>query len=343
LQGEINKQRVQTKKLIVKHQLNINTFLRNAGYRYIVEIENTESIDYKLKLRHIESEEKISNGRQHLSFGEKNAFALVLFMYEALSRKSDLIILDDPISSFDKNKKYAIMHMLFRGEKCLKNKNVIMFTHDFDPVIDTVKILKEFINLSESKFLSTKNGFLVEKEITRNDILTFSQICDKVLNKPDLDILVKLIYLRRNYEIIDDSVDAYQVLSNLFHKREITNIKDFRKPPGNDIMYLDNFNIGVENIVNLIPTFHYDSLLARLVDEVDLKNLYNSNQNGYIKLQLFRLIYSDSLIDVNSVLRKFINETFHIENEMISQLDPTEFEIIPDSIVQECDQYLLDN
>jgi wobble nucleotide-excising tRNase len=35
-------------------------------------------------------------------------------MYETLSKNSDLIILDDPISSFDKNKKYAILQMLFR-------------------------------------------------------------------------------------------------------------------------------------------------------------------------------------------------------------------------------------
>lgn len=343
LKGEVNKQKVQTQKLIVKHQLNINTFLKNAGYRYIVEIENTEGVDYKLKLKHIESEEKISKGSQHLSFGEKNAFALVLFMYESLSRNPDLIILDDPISSFDKNKKYAIMHMLFRGENCLKSKNVIMFTHDFDPVIDTVKVLKEFGTLSKSKFLSTKNGLLVEKDITKDDILTFSQICYKVLNNSELDVLVKLIYLRRKYEIIDDSVNEYQVLSNLFHKREIESIKDFRKPPENDNMDLDDFNSGVAQITNIIPTFNYEGLLARIQDEGDLKNLYNSNQNGYIKLQLFRLIYSDSLRDVNSVLRKFINETYHIENEMISQLDPTVFEIIPDSIVQECDQYLIDN
>ena len=50
--------------------------------------------------------ERISSGDQHLSFGEKNAFALVLFMYQSLADKADLIVLDDPISSFDKNKKH---------------------------------------------------------------------------------------------------------------------------------------------------------------------------------------------------------------------------------------------
>jgi len=57
---------------------------------------------------------KIDNAKDSLSFGERNAFALVLFMFDAIKENADLIILDDPISSFDKNKKYAIMNMLFK-------------------------------------------------------------------------------------------------------------------------------------------------------------------------------------------------------------------------------------
>jgi hypothetical protein len=34
-------------------------------------------------------------------------------MYEVISKNPDLVVLDDPISSFDDNKKYAIMHTLF--------------------------------------------------------------------------------------------------------------------------------------------------------------------------------------------------------------------------------------
>jgi ABC-type molybdate transport system ATPase subunit len=43
-------------------------------------------------------------------------------MYDVLKAKPDLIVLDDPISSFDKNKKYAIIDMLFRKEKSLRGK-----------------------------------------------------------------------------------------------------------------------------------------------------------------------------------------------------------------------------
>lgn len=339
LQGEVSKQKGEIKKLINNHQTNINSFLENAGYKYIVEITDEENGDYKLRLRHIESNEKISGGNQHLSFGEKNAFALVLFMYEALSKKPDLIILDDPISSFDKNKKYAIMHMLFRMDVCLKNKSVLMLTHDLEPVIDTIKVLKEFYTLADAKFLFSKDGILSEKAITRDDILTFSQICNKVLLTGE-DEIIKLIYLRRNLETIDDKGDGYQVLSNLFHKRTQAECTDKRKEPESNVMEDATFNNGVEIIKQSIATFNYETALVKMSDDEAIKNLYNLAENGYIKLQLFRLLYENSLKGKDSVLQKFVNETYHIENELICQLDPIEFDLIPSSIIEKCNNHI---
>ncbi len=110
-------------KLILKHKTDINTFLAYAGYRYQVDITG-EGDKCRLKLRHEDFEGYVSGGSQHLSYGERNAFAIVLFMYECLAKKPGLIILDDPISSFDKNKKFAILEMLFRRNtgECLKMK-----------------------------------------------------------------------------------------------------------------------------------------------------------------------------------------------------------------------------
>lgn len=341
LQGEINKQKRLVKILIEKHRKSINSFLTNAGYKYTVEIENDNSNNYKLLLRHIESDGIINGGKQHLSFGEKNAFSLVLFMYEALYKKPDLIVLDDPISSFDKSKKYAIMHMLFRGKsgECLLNKSVLMLTHDLDPVIDTVKVLKEFNNLCEANFLTTKKGILTETRIKKQNLLSFAQIC-KIALDSNLDEIIKLIYLRRHFEIIDDLGNEYEILSNLFHKRKREECKDQRKEIGDDLMSEFDFNSGIAKIIELIPSFDYVTILAKLEDLETLKTLYNEVENSYAKLNIFRLIYDEKLTEIPSVLRKFINETFHIENELICQLDPNEYDLIPDFILEECDKFI---
>lgn len=341
LQGEINKQKRLVKILIQKHRQSINSFLTNAGYKYTVEIVSDNSNNYKLLLRHIESEGIINGGKQHLSFGEKNAFSLVLFMYEALYKKPDLIILDDPISSFDKSKKYAIMHMLFRGKRdeCFLNKSVLMLTHDLDPVIDTIKVLKEFNNLCEANFLSTKKGLLTETRIKKQNILSFAQICKSALES-NIDDIVKLIYLRRHFEIIDDLGNEYQILSNLFHKRKREECKDQRKEIGDDLMSEVDFNSGTDKIEVLISSFNYLTVLTKIENLEILKTLYNSLENNYAKLNVFRLIYDENIEKIPSVLRKFINETFHIENELICQLNPNEYDLIPDYILEECDKFI---
>lgn len=343
LQGKINQQRSDMKKTIERHQNDINEFLSYAGYRYAVEIAG-DGDQTQLKLRHINHDQHISGGSQHLSFGERNAFAIVLFMYECLSRKPNLIILDDPISSFDKNKKYAILQMLFRrdADLCLKNKTVLMLTHDVEPIIDTVKSLaKKFSNQTSASFLKLSDGIIREIEIENKDILTFARICKNSLSSKK-DSIIKLIYLRRKLEIDGDDGDAYQILSNLFHKGNGKSLGiDKREPKdahGNyPEMERDKFDKGCRDISELVPGFSYSDFLDRVCDSNAIMELYNTADNGYEKLQIFRLIGLDVK---NSVIQKFINETYHIENEYISQLDPAKFDTIPEYVVSECNLLL---
>ena len=56
-------------------------------------------------------------------------------------------------------------------------------------------------------------------------------------------------------------------------------------------------------------------------------------------MTLIRILLNIEEVE-NSVIRKFINETYHIENEFIFQLDPTRFDLIPEYVVDECDKIL---
>lgn len=330
------------RRTIDQHQKDINSFLAFAGYRYQVEIVG-EGEQSQLKLRHADHDEHLSGGSQHLSFGERNAFAIVLFMYECLSKKPDLIILDDPISSFDKNKKYAILEMLFRrdADSCLKNKTVLMLTHDIEPIIDTTKSLaQKFSNQTSASFLKLKDGSISDCPIEKDDIQTFSQICKNVLAS-DKDDIVKLIYLRRHLEITNDREDAYQVVSNVLHKRERAfDTRESRGPDGNHPeMESAKFLYGCAEVSVHLQDFSYSVLLNRVNDENVLKTLYRDSANGYEKLQIFRMFDLDI---ANSVIQKFINETYHVENEFVCQLDPAKFDTIPEYVVFECNRILQD-
>ncbi|MCB2216941.1 MAG: AAA family ATPase [Desulfobulbaceae bacterium] len=343
LQGKIHQQRSEMKRTVERHHNAINGFLAYAGYRYKVEIAG-EGEQSQLKLRHADHEEHLTGGNQHLSFGERNAFAIVLFMYECLAKKPDLIILDDPISSFDKNKKYAILEMLFRRDAnlCLKNKTVLMLTHDVEPIIDTIKSLAHmFSNQTSASFLKLEAGRINECGIGKDDIQTFYQICNNALAS-DKDDVIKLIYMRRYFEIIDHNGDAYQVLSNVLHKRK--RAIDTREPKGLDDNHPEmepaKFSNGCTIISRELGGFSYPDLLNRVTDVNLLKSLYSASANGYEKLKIFRLLDLDV---ESSVIKKFINETYHIENEFICQLDPAKFDTIPEYVVFECDLILQEN
>lgn len=339
LQGEVNKQRIEIAKVIDKNKSSINSFLANAGYKYKVDIVQVNR-DYKLRLLHIECNEPINGGGQHLSYGERNAFALVLFMHECLSRKPDLVILDDPISSFDKNKKYAILDRLFRQDDSLKGVTCLLLTHDLEPVIDTTKVLhKLFQGISNSSFIRVDAGALSETPITRNDIQTFSQIFNLV-NSSSVDLIIKLVYLRRLYEATDDRGDGYELLSNLFHKRATP--EDYRIPlaaaGSANFMTPAAIAKGTTDIQAKIGgPFDYASILARISNASQLISLYKSASVGYEKLQVYRLIDG---AHKNTVIRKYINEAYHIENDMICQLDPRKFDLIPNFVITECDATL---
>lgn len=341
LQKAIGVHRRKTKELIGKNLKNINDFLNKAGYKYQVTITNEED-GHRLRLMHKEHQKTLMGGKQHLSFGERNAFAFVLFMFECLSKSTDLVILDDPISSFDKDKKFALLDMLFTGKKSFKGKTVLMLTHDIDPLIDTIKVLhSRFSSFTNAHFLKTKNGILSERSIANENILTFTQICNLVI-KSEKPTVVKLIYFRRYLEVIGEMSDCYEVLSNIFKKRKPPEDHRVKNDEGGFLaLSEESLCKGVSEIKEKLhlSNFDYNSTVNELLGEKNLCNLYKVALNGYEKIQIYRLI-DDS--HKNSVVRKYINEAYHIENDLVCQLNPTEFDPIPQFVIDECDRFIED-
>jgi len=137
--------------------------------------------------------------------------------------------------------------------------------------------------------------------------------------------------------------DAYQVLSNIFHKRKLEDAIDTREPKAVDgnlpKMASEKLTSGCAEVwgrLNGIGS-SYPDLLNQVTNIGALRLLYHGCANGYEKLQVFRLLE----LDVgSSVIQKFINESYHIENEFICQLDPAKFDTIPEYVIAECDKFL---
>lgn len=330
LKAQVGQHKTRIRKTIQENQKSINGFLKSAGYRYSVEIV-AEPDSYKMKLVHDDLDEHIEIASKHLSYGERNAFALVLFMHEVNSKKPNLVVLDDPISSFDKNKKFAILHELFRGKGSLQNTTTLMLTHDIEPAISTAGLFAGA--KPEASFLSSREGVISEVAITKDDIQTFAQICNEIVES-DADTLIKAVYLRRHYEILDNMGMAYNLLASLLHKRVQSTVKSVAESRS---MTVEEKAEAEKEVKARIPAFDYDALVGELQNEASLVAKYQSTEVDYEKIQLFRLINGQHDDDV---IKKFINEAYHIENEHIMQLDPRRFDSVPEYVVKECDRLL---
>ena len=330
LKGQINKHKANIKKTIEENQESINGFLKSAGYKYSVKI-NPEPDSYKMKLIHEDLSEFIDSASNHLSYGEKNAFALVLFMHQVLSEDPDIVILDDPISSFDKNKKFAILHELFRGKSSLRDRTILMLTHDIEPAIDVVKSTAQVFQGSHpsATFLSCRQGDVNDAVIASEDIRTFAKICTEVLSE-NIDDVIKAIYLRRHYEIVDNVGLEYNLLASVFKKRAVPTLVSATE---NREMTAQE-KIDAETSVKCrIPSFDYDTLVQQVNDDDLMKTKFFDTDVGYEKIQLFRIIKGKHQDDI---IAKFINESYHIENEYVMQLSPHKFESVPEYVVEEC-------
>jgi energy-coupling factor transporter ATP-binding protein EcfA2 len=336
LQGHINKQRLHIESLIIKNKVGINQFLKNAGYKYTVDILEEDG-RYKLKLLHNDSKGGLVQAQAHLSFGERNAFALVLFMFDSLKSKPSLIVLDDPISSFDKNKKYALIDMLFKNGQSLRGKTVLLLTHDFEPIVDMVFHHSDKFPSPHAHFLENWNGDLSEKIISKSDIKSFIEI-----NTENIALcknpISKIVYLRRLFEI-NQSNECYgfSILSSLLHKRETPTIKDESIREMTD----EELKLGINQIHQIIEDFDYQDLYKLVTDDQKMKDLYKSTKISYEKLHIFRIIFDGKEDPLDSdVIRKFINESFHIENNYIYHLSPTKYALVPQYVLDECDRLL---
>jgi len=331
----VGEQRARVVKLIESNQRQINSFLSSAGYRYQVRIVPTQDT-YRMLIEHQDLPGHLDSAASHLSFGERNAFALVLFMYQVRHEKPDLVVLDDPVSSFDRTKKFAILHELFRGKHSIRNQTTLMLTHDLEPAIDIVRISTSRLFTAASPaahFLSSRGGRITEKPILKSDIKTFGEVCDANIAAASDDV-IKAIYLRRKFEILGISDSTTDVLSSLLHLREIPD----RPIGGGAREPLEHTEVAaaVERISEELPGFDYDRLVGELRNLETLKAKFAATDVGYEKVQIFRMMLEIEAPEDDDTFKKFVNETFHIENEYVMQLDPREFDSVPEFIIDEC-------
>lgn len=292
------------------------------------------------------SDMQVSEPKERLSWGERNAFSLVMFMFEALSDNADLIVLDDPISAFDENKKFAIIRRLFDNQKAsLRDKTVLMLTHDMQPIIDYVHG-KFFVRYGlttkvSAVLIQNDKGVIQEQEIKDSYLMNVVTMTETMAKDISESIPIRIVNLRKYIEITEgdiSAIPAYDILSNLIHGR--TNLLDKSGNPLTD----ECKNSGMEFIRHFISDYSYEDLLAEMSDN-KLKSLMTT-ANYYYKTIAARLLLErkegllQQLRKEFPAACKFLNESNHIENDYVFQLDPRKFYSAPKNFISEIESFV---
>lgn len=337
-------------ELVESRKEDINQFLALAGFPYVFELRpdgEKKALTYLVPTS-VEGGQ-VSEPTKHLSWGEKNAFALVMFMFEAISEEPDLIVLDDPISSFDTNKKFAVVRRLFDNKKnSFRDKTVLMLTHDLQPIIDYIhgSFFKRFglTTPVNAMWLQNENGFLQEKNITQNDLKNIVELTRSIAENREYPVAVRIVNLRKYIELTKSDFSeqpVYEVLSNLIHGRILAKDKKGKK------LEKDVFDNGCTEIQKYLNDMTYQDIIDEVSDE-KLKNLINT-ADDYVKVIAIRLKFERDEVLFAKLRKKypasykFMNETNHIENDYVFQLDPLKFYSIPEFYLNELKQCIQEN
>lgn len=340
IKNEVNEFSEKISKNIKSQENEVNEIFEMAGIPYKIEVKN-ENDNYKTILF-----PKICNvivDSDSLSYGERNAISLVLFSLEA-KKTNGLIILDDPVSSFDNNKKYALLYYLFIKDNApLKDKTVLLLTHDFNLVIDfnykkSLYTLKPILH-----YFYNDNNHVKEKRIDSNKL---HHIVNYYKNKAlsSNHKVIRLINLRKYIELIygNKSIE-FDILSSLEHLVKNPSYKNDKK---DYVAFEQEFIKEPTKIIkNIVNDFDYDNWLKDINSLSSLKSAYRATSSDVEKLQLARIFMylqkNNNMFDENII--NFITETYHIEDNYVVVLDENKFNQIPRFVINCLDKMFSDD
>lgn len=343
---------------ISNHKKEINDFLGQTGFPYQIVFDcNAATSEADILLTPNYSEEyQLTDAGESLSYGEKNALSLVLFMHEALRQPNSLVVLDDPISSFDYDKRYGILYALFsKNSSVFKNnlskKTVLVTTHDLLVLTDLIGIHVAGIGTKtvKGKFLScNRDGILTAVPLGEDSLTPYTQLLikhiDSCRNKPRIFGYVKI---RQLCELLRKSKKeqqtayswSFSLLSDIIHGRsteEALKQHEWNQPDERKIKMC-------ENLISKLTGWK-----VNLWEEIDfysncndyLINIYENNDlSSEEKLLIVRLLIerNSRLADNSKTMARFADESCHPGGSYLYQLDGETFDQIPFYVIDWCD------
>lgn len=291
----------------------------------------------------IDNNNFIGKSRQELplSTGEQNFISLYFDLLLAKNSNKEIIIIDDPISSFDSIYKNKIIYSII---KVLANeKKVIILTHN----INTIKLMHhQYKNCFNLYLLNNENnneinGFI---RINKNDekssslqdmdfmleiknVISFfnsKEICNDVKNKKQF--LLSLIPFMRSYSNILLNKNLYKRLCKLMHGYESdkVDINEIFKELFDIDLLQSKYEINIEDILKIDID---DEIIDKIKYPLLNRTLYHNLNYLRLRLLVEYTLYKTDTNKMNwtkyptlhNMIEKYLKNDIEYKNELLSK------------------------
>lgn len=285
---------IENTKSILNYKLNsINETIEAFGIPFKIEAIYKQSKITSYKLYHKDDITK-TDREKGLSNGERKIISLIFFIIENSKASSKLLVFDDPVSSYDDNRRLSIFTYIIDK---LRNKTVLILSHD--------QVFAKFaVGRSNSRIIGKIDYFDNYEDIKIIPIskIDFQDIEMSIRDriKQSSNYIQKVINLRFYYEIFRKRT-AYSYFSRILHKNDVST-------------WLINNGIDEVNLINNIKLeFGID---LELFDLELYNNIDTSNYSALEKIFLLR----ES--EVEKKLRDELSNHIHLNSKYVVSLNP---------------------
>lgn len=274
--------------------------------------ENTKNLKITLDGTDFIGEER---GNLPLSTGEQNFLSLSFECLKAKNNNKAIIVLDDPISSFDSIYKNKVIYSIV---KILENKQRIIFTHN----LDLLRLLDGQFSYCYNFYLmnnteNEENGFIsltkVELKMLTNLKVLLDTFRESIFSniKDVKRFLVAMIPFMRGYANIIGKNDVYEKLTALMHgyRTEKVDVAEMYRQ-----LFGDTRGELEKDIQGVIPTTYVISvhdILDITVDGVEILSRTNYPLLDKTLKHSFTYLFLRLLVEKTLVNKFKIDTTIH--------------------------------
>jgi ABC-type Mn2+/Zn2+ transport system ATPase subunit len=240
-----------------------------------------------------------------LSNGEQNFLSLAFELLKAKKVNQEIIILDDPISSFDSIYKNKIAYAIL---KFLDSKKSIILTHN----TDLIKLLehqeqKKFNLYYFNNSSGESNGFIYTNENELEILIYIHKFLKLLRDKIQYEIideklfLISILPFMRGYCYIIDDKQSKDELTKLMHGYQTTtiNITEIYKKLFSNAVIKNDYIISAQDIVNLDINLIGDDIIKNCNYPLLSKTLNHTLTYLYLRLNVEKKLVDKFAININ--------------------------------------------